>query len=124
MPLPTSHELQEMLECASPYPWQMEWGFIIPSDRERDRLLADLGGGYGGTSPRKEDTGLMLIAPQLAEEVIRLRNKLERIEGDCLDRTDRAKEVALRFSRSEADKEYWRGRADSYHAIYQKHLED
>lgn len=66
-----------MLEYASPHPWQKEWGFITPSEREPDRLLADLGGAYGDVYPRKEDTDLMLIAPQLAEEVIRLREEID-----------------------------------------------
>ena len=85
MSLPTSRELREMIECASPYPWRREWGFIISSDRERDRFLAVLGGAYGGERPRKEDAGLMLIAPQLAEEVIRLREEIDRIKHYCLD---------------------------------------
>lgn len=78
MTLPTSRELREMIERASPHPWQKEWGFITPSNKEPDRLLADLGGAYRDVYPRKEDTDLMLIAPQLAEEVIRLRKKLAR----------------------------------------------
>lgn len=77
MPLPTSRELREMLDEATSYPWQKEWGFIIASDREPGRVLADLWGAYGGVRARKEDIGLMLIAPQLAEEVIRLREEIE-----------------------------------------------
>lgn len=92
MTLPTSRELREMIEHASPYPWQKEWGFIIPSDRERDRLLADLGGGYGVTSPRKEDTDLMLIAPQLAEEVIRLRDEINMMADSYRRKRDEVNE--------------------------------
>ena len=92
MPLPDSRELREMLECASPYPWQKAWRFIIPSDRERDRLLADLGGGDGVTSPRKEDTDLMLIAPQLAEEVIRLRDEIDMMADSYRRKRDEVNE--------------------------------
>lgn len=77
MSLPTSRELREMLDEATSYPWQKEWGFIIASDREPGRVLADLWGAYGGVRARKEDIDLMLIAPQLAEEVIRLREAIE-----------------------------------------------
>ena len=57
MSLPTSRELREMLEGASPYPWKMTWGYIMPSS--------------------KDDVDLILIAPQLAEEVIRLREEID-----------------------------------------------
>ena len=85
MPLPTNRELREMLEYASPYPWQKEWGYIIASEREPGRVLADLWDTCGGEYPRKEDAGLMLIAPQLAEEVIRLREEIDRLKWYCLD---------------------------------------
>ena len=98
MPLPTSRELREMLEYASPYPWRKEWGFIISSVREWGRLLADLSGEYGNVSPRKEDTGLMLIAPQLAEEVIRLREEID----EMADFYRRMRNVAAeKFARTE-----------------------
>ena len=103
MTLPTSRELREMLECASPYPWQKAWGFIIPSDRERDRLLADLGGGDGVTSPRKEDTDLMLIAPQLAEEVIRLRDEINMMADFYRRMRDRVSEKLSRTEQGSTD---------------------
>lgn len=117
MSLPTNRELREMLRCASPYPWQKEWGFIIPSDKERDRLLADLGGGYGGTSPRKEDTGLMLIAPQLAEEVVRLREEIDRLKWHCLDSVQVA-EAEARLADDEREKARQEGRAEAFYDIY------
>lgn len=103
MTLPTNRELREMLECASPYPWQKAWRFIIPSDRERDRLLADLGGGDGVTSPRKEDTDLMLIAPQLAEEVIRLRDEIDDMADFYRRMRDRADERLARTEQGSTD---------------------
>lgn len=117
MPLPTSRELQEMLECASPHPWQKEWGFITPSEREPDRLLADLGGAYGDVYPRKEDTDLMLIAPQLAEEVIRLREEIDLLKSRCRDRALIA-DAEVRLAAGEREKARQEGRAEAYYSTY------
>ena len=119
MPLPTNRELREMIECASPYPWQKEWGLITPSEREPDRLLADLGGAYGDLCPRKEDTDLMLIAPQLAEEVIRLREEIDRLKRRCRDRALIA-DAEARLADNEREKAWQRGRAEAY---YDTHLQ-
>ena len=74
MPLPTSRELREMLEEATPGPWKMKWGLIVPHGKGVDPI-ADLVGG-GDVEPRSEDLKLLLLAPQLAEEVIRLREEI------------------------------------------------
>ena len=84
MPLPTSRELREMLEYASPYPWRREGGFIRPARENATWSIAaieDEGGQIGGD----DDIDLMLIAPQLAEEVIRLREEIEGLKWYCLD---------------------------------------
>lgn len=84
MPLPTSRELREMLEYASPYPWRREGGFIRPARENATWSIAaieDEGGQIGGD----DDIDLLLIAPQLAEEVIRLREEIDRIKHYCLD---------------------------------------
>ena len=76
MPLPTNRELREMLEYASPYPWRREGGFIRPARENATWSIAaieDEGGQIGGD----DDIDLLLIAPQLAEEVIRLREAIE-----------------------------------------------
>ncbi|TYR17529.1 hypothetical protein FYJ88_01330 [Corynebacterium urealyticum] len=76
MPLPDSRELREMLEYASPYPWRRACGYIRPARTDISWSIAaieDEGGQIGGD----EDIDLMLIAPQLAEEVIRLRQAIE-----------------------------------------------
>ena len=75
MPLPPSCELREMLEYASPYPWRREGGFIRPARENATWSIAaieDEGGQIGGD----DDIDLLLIAPQLAEEVIRLREEI------------------------------------------------
>ena len=117
MPLPTNLELREMLRCASPYPWQKEWGFIIASEREPGRVLADLWGAYGDRSPRKEDTGLMLIAPQLAEEVVRLREEIDRLKWHCLDSVQVA-EAEERLADGEREKARQEGRAEAFYGTY------
>lgn len=134
MTLPTSRELQNLLAEATPAPWNSEQfdvqradrlqstNFWVSGEDEREIATVDVLPDYHDQTER--NFTLISLAPQLAEEVIRLRKKLARIEQDCLDKADEAKDAALRFSRSEADKEYWRGRADSYNTIYQKHLED
>ena len=119
MPLPTTSELREMLEYASPHPWQKEWGFITPSEREPDRLLADLGGAYGDVYPRKEDTDLMLIAPQLAEEVIRLREEIAGIKRFCRDGME-VYEAEARLTDHEEEKAWREGRRAAYYDIYRQ----
>ena len=50
MPLPTSRELREMLEYASPYPWRREGGFIRPARENATWSIAaieDEGGQIG-----------------------------------------------------------------------------
>ena len=85
MPLPTSRELREMLEYASPYPWRREGGFIRPARENATWSIAaieDEGGQIGGD----DDIDLLLIAPQLAEEVIRLREEIDRVKELCLNK--------------------------------------
>ena len=75
MPLPDNRELREMLEYASPYPWRREGGFIRPARENATWSIAaieDEGGQIGGD----DDIDFLLLAPQLAEEVIRLREEI------------------------------------------------
>ena len=84
MPLPDNHELREMLEYASPYPWRREGGFIRPARENATWSIAaieDEGGQIGGD----DDIDFLLLAPQLAEEVIRLREEIDRVKEFCLD---------------------------------------
>ena len=84
MPLPTNRELQEMLAYASPYPWKREYGFIRPARENATWSIAAIEDG-GEQLGGDDDIDLMLIAPQLAEEVIRLRDEVNRIKQYCLD---------------------------------------
>ena len=84
MPPPDNNELREMLEYASAYPWKREHGFIRPGRENATWSIAaieDEDGQIGGD----DDIDLMLIAPQLAEEVIRLREEIDRLKWYCLD---------------------------------------
>lgn len=84
MPLPTSRELREMLEYASPYPWRREGGFIRPARENTTWSIAAIED-EGGQIGVDDDIDLLLIAPQLAEEVIRLREEIDRVKEFCLD---------------------------------------
>lgn len=84
MPLPTNRELQEMLVYASPHPWKLEHGFIRPARENATWSIAAIEDG-GEQLGGDDDIDLMLIAPQLAEEVIRLRDEVSRTKQYCLD---------------------------------------
>lgn len=82
MTLPTSRELREMLAYASPYPWKREYGFIRPARENASWSIAAIEDG-GEQLGGDDDIDLMLIAPQLAEEVIRLRDEIESLRDAC-----------------------------------------
>ena len=116
MPLPTSRELQEMLEYASPYPWRREGGFIRPARENATWSIAaieDEGGQIGGD----DDIDLLLLAPQLAEEVIRLRDEIDRLKWHCLDSVQVA-EAEARLADGEREKARQEGRAEAYYSTY------
>lgn len=87
MPLPTSRELREMLDEAAPGPWEVEEleqqqagcppsiGFWVSGEDSRyiasEEVLSE---DYDQT---EKDFTLIALAPQLAEEVIRLREEIE-----------------------------------------------
>ena len=116
MPLPDNHELREMLEYASPYPWRREGGFIRPARENATWSIAaieDEGGQIGGD----DDIDLLLIAPQLAEEVIRLRDEIDRLKWHCLDSVQVA-EAEVRLADGEREKARQEGRAEAYYDRY------
>ena len=116
MPLPTNRELREMLEYASPYPWRREGGFIRPARENATWSIAaieDEGGQIGGD----DDIDLLLIAPQLAEEVIRLREEIDRLKWYCLDSVQVA-EAEERLADGEREKARQEGRAEAYYSTY------
>ena len=84
MPLPTTRELREILEYASPYPWRRACGYIRPARTDSSSSIAAIED-EGGQIGVDDDIDLLLLAPQLAEEVIRLRDEVNRIKQYCLD---------------------------------------
>ena len=116
MPLPTSRELREMLEYASSYPWKREYGFIRPARENASWSIAAIEDG-GGQLGVDDDIDLMLIAPQLAEEVIRLREEIDRLKWHCLDSVQVA-EAEVRLADGEREKARQEGRAEAYYSTY------
>ena len=115
MPLPDNHELREMLEYASPYPWRREGGFIRPARENATWSIAaieDEGGQIGGD----DDIDLLLIAPQLAEEVIRLRDEIDRVKELCLNKC-RSAEAAKDPASKEVEL-YLEGQQVAYYEAY------
>ena len=116
MPLPTSRELQEMLEYASPYPWRREGGFIRPARENATWSIAaieDEGGQIGGD----DDIDLLLLAPQLAEEVIRLREEIAGIKRFCRDGM-KVSEAEARLTDHEREKGWREGRWAAYYDVF------
>ena len=116
MPLPDNRELREMLEYASPYPWRREGGFIRPARENATWSIAaieDEGGQIGGD----DDIDFLLLAPQLAEEVIRLREEIDRLKWHCLDSVQVA-EAEVRLADGEREKARQEGRAEAYYSTY------
>ena len=116
MPLPTTRELREILEYASPYPWRRACGFIRPARENATWSIAaieDEGGQIGGD----DDIDLLLLAPQLAEEVIRLREEIDRLKWYCLDSVQVA-EAEVRLADDEREKARQEGRAEAYYSTY------
>ena len=95
MPLPTNRELQEMLDEATPGPWgfdqlDQQWAGCPPStefwvygESPRDIAAVEVIAEYHGQTER--NFTLISLAPQLAEEVIRLREEIDRLKWYCLD---------------------------------------
>ena len=76
MPLPSNDELREMLGYASAYPWQHRAGAIHPNNDDATWVVAIVVDEDGQVC-LDDDIDLMLLAPQLAEEVIRLREEVD-----------------------------------------------
>lgn len=116
MSLPTSRELREMLTEATPYPWRRACGYIRPARTDISWSIAaieDEGGQIGGD----DDIDLMLIAPQLAEEVIRLREEIDRLKWYCRD-SEQVADAETRLADNEREKAWQEGRAEAYYDTY------
>ena len=57
------------------------------------------------------------LAPQLAEEVIRLREEIDRLKWHCLDSVQVA-EAEVRLADGEREKARQEGRAEAYYDTY------
>ena len=79
MPLPTSRELREMLDEATPAPWRAVEASIC------ERCAHVRASATLVRSADMADASLIALAPQLAEEVIRLREEIDRLKWYCLD---------------------------------------
>ena len=79
MPLPTSRELREMLDEATPAPWRAVEASIC------ERCAHVRASATLVCSADMADASLIALAPQLAEEVIRLREEIDRLKWHCLD---------------------------------------
>ena len=82
----TTTNLKRLLEQATPGPWEAEedvWGHVDVSDGTGHKMIW---GGYCGFQS-KSDPKLAAHAPELAEEVIRLRKGLKAIRSDLHEST-------------------------------------
>ena len=70
MPLPDNHELREILEEATPGPWRAVEASIC------ERCAHVRASATIVCSADMADASLIALAPQLAEEVIRLREEI------------------------------------------------
>ena len=116
MPLPTTRELREILEYASPYPWRRACGYIRPARTDSSWSIAAIED-EGGQIGVDDDIDLLLLAPQLAEEVIRLREEIDRLKWYCLDSVQVA-EAEVRLADDEREKARQEGRAEAYYSTY------
>lgn len=96
MPLPTNRELREAINAAAPAPWFIETMDDISPTGGENKSLWLIGDGYYFIAETKAPAStaahyianfrLAALAPQLAEEVIRLRSEVNRLtqseEGD------------------------------------------
>ena len=79
MPLPTTRELRELLDEATPAPWRAVEASIC------ERCAHVRASATLVCSADMADASLIALAPQLAEEVIRLRDEIDRVKEFCLD---------------------------------------
>ena len=117
MTLPTSRELRSLLAEATPAPWRAVEASICECCAHV-RASATL-----VCSADMADASLIALAPQLAEEVVRLREEIDRLKWHCLDSVQVA-EAEVRLADGEREKARQEGRAEAYYDTYQKHLED
>ena len=111
MPLPTSSGLREMLDEATPGPWRDVEASIC------ERCAHVRASATIVCSADMADASLIALAPQLAEEVIRLREEIDRLKWHCLDSVQVA-EAEARLADGEREKARQEGRAEAYYSTY------
>ena len=116
MPPPDNDELREMLEYASPYPWQHRAGAIHPNNDDATWVVAIVDDEDGQVC-LDDDIDLMLLAPQLAEEVIRLREEIAGIKRFCRDGM-KVSEAEARLTDHEREKCWREGRWAAYYDVF------
>lgn len=127
MPLPSNDELRKLLTEAAPGPWEVEeleqqWADCPPSvgfwvSGEDSRYIASeevLSEDYDQT---ERDFTLIALAPQLAEEVIRLREEIDRLKWYCRD-SEQVADAETRLADNEREKAWQEGRAEAYYDTY------
>lgn len=111
MPLPTNRELREMLDEATPAPWRAVEASIC------ERCAHVRASATLVCSADIADASLIALAPQLAEEVIRLREEINRLKWYCLDSV-RLAEVNAHLADEERERGRHEGRAETYYDTY------
>ena len=111
MPLPTSSELREMLEEATPGPWRAVEASIC------ERCAHVRASATLVCSADMADASLIALAPQLAEEVIRLREEIAGIKRFCRDGM-KVSEAEARLTDHEREKGWREGRWAAYYDVF------
>ena len=127
MPLPTTRELREILAEATPAPWgfdqlDQQWAGCPPStefwvygESPRDIAAVEVIAEYHDQTER--NFTLISLAPQLAEEVIRLREEIDRLKWHCRD-SEQVVDAETRLADNEREKAWQEGRAEAYYDTY------
>lgn len=128
MPLPNNNKLQQLLDNAAPSPWKSEREedslgigqfvahFHISNDHQK--YIAAIAATDDNDKEVENTYTLAALAPQLAEEVIQLRDELDQIKQYCHDNmqfSDRKAQQHHRYSH----KRHWHdGRWEAYCDIH------
>lgn len=124
MPPPTNRELRELLTEAAPGPWEVEQ-FDHRGDCPSTELWVfgeDTAIATGEVVPEyhyqaDRNFKLIALAPQLAEEVIRLRDEIDRLKWYCRD-SEQVADAETRLADNERAKAWQEGRAEAYYDTY------
>lgn len=126
MSLPSNDELQELIDEALEGPWNLddcsaeEDDTLEPLLRITDchgATIAEQQWHYTANPQLDPSLHLAALAPQLAEEVIRLREEIDRLKSHCRDRALVA-DAEARLADNEREKAWQRGRAEAYYDTY------